>query len=103
MKKKEPQNFTARSTGHASPVDSALLFGHQGLEVGKLEEALVEVMQVENTHQQEGSGNENPGEQHSQAKRLQPEVIQSINVKKNKTPKRKNPESDVKQLVTIQK
>lgn len=60
MKKKE--NFTDRSTGPASPVDSALLFGHQGLEVSELEEVLVEVMKVENAHQQEGSGNENPGE-----------------------------------------
>lgn len=59
---KKPQNFTGASSGHASPVDSALLFGHQALEVSELEEALVEVMQVENAHQQEGSRNENPGE-----------------------------------------
>lgn len=80
-KKKKPHDFPGRSRGAASPVDSALLFGHQSLEVSELEEALVEVMQVENAHQQEGSGNENPGEQHGQAELLQPEVIQSVNMK----------------------
>jgi len=40
-----------------SPVDSALLFGHYSLEIGELEEAVMEVVQVENTHQQERCGN----------------------------------------------
>lgn len=52
------------------PVDSALLFSHHSLEVGEREEAVVEVVQVENTHQQEGRGNENPGEQHGKAELL---------------------------------
>lgn len=56
--------------GAFSPVDSALLFSHHSLEVGEREEAVVEVVQVENTHQQEGRGNENPGEQHGEAERL---------------------------------
>lgn len=60
-----------------SPVDCALLFGHYSLEVGELEEAVVEVVQVENTHQQEGSRNANPGEQLSQFKLLQAHVRQA--------------------------
>lgn len=71
-------------TGLVSPVDSGLLFGHQGLEVCELEEALVEVMQVEDAHEQEGSRDEDPGEQHGQAKLLQPEVVQAVGAgKKN--------------------
>lgn len=46
-----------------SPVYSALLFGHYSLEIGELEEAVVEVVQVKNTHQQEGSWDENLDEQ----------------------------------------
>lgn len=64
-------------TEHVSPVDSALLFGHHSLEVGELEEADVEVVQVENTRQQEGSGDENPGEQHGDTKLLQAQVVQA--------------------------
>lgn len=63
-----------------SPVDSGLLFGHQGLQVCELEETLVEVVQVEYAHQQEGSRDEYPGEQHGQAKLLQPEVVQAVNM-----------------------
>ena len=58
-----------------SPVDSALLFGHYSLEVSELEKAVVEVVQMENTHKQEGSGNENPGEQLGDRKLLQAQVL----------------------------
>lgn len=88
MAEKEPQN----GAGRVSPVDSALLFGHQGLQVCELEEAFVEVMQVEYAHQEEGSGDEYPGEKHGQAKLLQPEVVQAVNME-DKT------ESEVKQEV----
>lgn len=60
-----------------SPIDSALLFGHHSLEVCELKEAVMEVVEVQNAHQQEGSGNENPGEKHGKAKLLQAEVIQA--------------------------
>lgn len=48
----------------ASPVDGAFFFGYHGLQVGELQEGFVEIVQVEDTHQQEGSGNKDPGEQH---------------------------------------
>lgn len=50
----------------------------------------MEVMQVEYAHQEEGSGDEYPGEKHGQAKLLQPQVVQAVNVE-DKT------ESEVKQ------
>lgn len=65
-----------------SPVDSALLFGHHGLEVSELEKAVMEVVQMENTHKQEGSGNENPGEQLGNRKPLQSQVLQTADGKK---------------------
>lgn len=52
----------------------------------------MEVMQVEYAHQEEGSGDEYPGEKHGQAKLLQPKVVQAVNME-NKT------ESEVKQEV----
>ncbi len=67
-----------KQTEGVSPVDSALLFGHYSLEVSELEETVVEVVQVENTHQQEESGNENPGEEHGDIKPLQAEVTQAV-------------------------
>lgn len=42
----------------------------------------MEVVQVKDTHQQEGGGDEDPGEQHGQAKGLQAQVVQSVQVKK---------------------
>lgn len=60
-----------------SPVDRALLFGHHGLKVGEMQEAVVEVVKVKNAHQQEGGGNENPCEQHLQAELLQAQVVQT--------------------------
>ena len=68
---------TRKQRERVSPVDRALLFGHYGLEVGELEEALVEVVQVENAHQQEGSRNENPCEQHGDIKPRQAQVVQA--------------------------
>lgn len=65
------------SVVQASPVDRALLFGHHSLEVRELEEAVVEVVQVENTHQQEGSRDENPGEQLGHRELLQAQVLQA--------------------------
>lgn len=54
-----------------SPVDSALFFSHYSLEVSELEKAVMEIVQVENTRQQEGRGNENPDEQLAQLELLQ--------------------------------
>lgn len=68
------------SAERVSPVDRALLFGHHGLKVGELEEAVMEVVKVKNTHQQEGGGNENPGEEHFQAELLQAQVVQAAGV-----------------------
>lgn len=42
----------------------------------------MEIVQVENTHQQEGSGYENPGEQRGERKSLQAQVIQAADVEK---------------------
>ena len=42
----------------------------------------MEVMQMENTHQQEGSGNENLGEQLGKRKRLQTQVLQTESINK---------------------
>lgn len=78
-KDKRPRN----QRGVVSPVDNALLFGHHSLEVGELEEMVVEVVQVKNTHQQEGGGNENPGEQLGHGKLLQAQVLQAAHIKKN--------------------
>lgn len=66
-----------RSAGGVSPVDRALLFGHHSLKIGELQEAVVEVVKVKNAHQQEGGGNENPGEQQRQAELLQAQVVQA--------------------------
>lgn len=66
-----------RSSEGVSPVDGTLLFGHHGLKVGELQEAVVEVVKVKNAHQQEGGGDENPGEQQRQAKSLQAQVVQA--------------------------
>jgi len=41
----------------------------------------VEIVQVENAHQQEGGGNEHPGEQHAQRKPLQAQVLQAASMK----------------------
>lgn len=71
-----------QSQGRVSPVDRALLFGDHGLEIGELEEAVVEVVQVQDAHQQEGGGDEDPGEQHGQAKGLQAQVVQAAQAKK---------------------
>lgn len=60
-----------------SPVDRALLFGHDGLQVGELEEVVVEVVQMEDARQQEGSGDENPGEQLGHRELLQAQVLQA--------------------------
>lgn len=68
---------TRQQTGSLSPVNSALLFGYHGLEVGELKEAVVEVVQVENTHQQEGRGYENPGEKQGKTELLQAEVVEA--------------------------
>lgn len=62
---------------HASPVDAAVLFGDDGLEVGELQEALVEVVQVQDGHQQKGGGDEDPREQVCRLKLLQPKVLES--------------------------
>ena len=49
----------------------------------------MEKVQVEHTHQQEGSGNENPGEQHG-AFKLQTQVLQAAQMKKKKRNESKN-------------
>lgn len=72
----------AKSTERVPPVDRALLFGDHGLKIGELEEAVVEVVQVQDAHQQEGGGDEDPGEQHGQAKGLQAQVVQAAQAKK---------------------
>lgn len=41
----------------------------------------MEVVEVEDAHQQEGGGNEDPGEEHGQAEGLQPEVVQAVHIK----------------------
>ena len=63
--------------GHFSPVDNALIFGHHSLEIGELEKAVMEIVQVEDTHKQEGWGNENPGKKHCKTELLQAEVNQA--------------------------
>lgn len=68
---------TDRPCGRVSPVDRALLFGYDGLQVGELEEAVVEVVQMENTHEQEGSWDENPGEEFGHGELLKPEVLKA--------------------------
>lgn len=60
-----------------SPVDSALFFSHYSLEVSELEKAVMEIVQVENTRQQEGRGNENPDEQLAQLELLQAQGFQT--------------------------
>lgn len=52
----------------------------------------MEVVEVEDAHQQEGGGDEDPGEEHGQAEGLQPEVVQSVHIKQNK----QKPQSGVK-------
>lgn len=76
-----------RQTERVSPVDSALLFGHYSLEVSELQEAVMEVVHVENTHQQEGCGNENPGEQHGDSKLLQAQILQAAQVENERKQK----------------
>lgn len=60
-----------------SPVNGALLFSYYSLEISELEEMIMEVVQVENADQQEGGGNENPGEQLGHRELLQAQVLQA--------------------------
>lgn len=76
-KESELFNNERKQATRASPVDRALLFSHDSLEVGELQEAVVEVVQVENAHKQEGSGNANPREQHAQRELLYAQVLQA--------------------------
>lgn len=64
-----------------SPVNRALLFSHDSLQVGELQKAVMEVVQVENTHQQERGGDEDPGEKLGHSKLLQSQVLQAAEVK----------------------
>lgn len=77
---------TKYSKQHVSPVDGAFLFGHHRLEVGELQEAVVEVVQVENAGQQEGGGDEDFGEQHRHRESLQAQVLQTAPDLRKKRP-----------------
>lgn len=79
MNQMKQQWSVSKSTAlsRVSPVYRALLFGYYSLEVGELEEVVVEVVEVENTHKEEGSGDENPGEQHGDGETLQAQVLQA--------------------------
>lgn len=67
----------ATSNVHFSPVNGALLFADDGFEIGELQEAVVEVMQVQDADQQEGRGDEDAGEQIREDVLLQTDVPQS--------------------------
>lgn len=57
QKRSNNQQCSGKKTkrkGHFSPVDNALIFGHHSLEIGELEKAVMEIVQVEDTHKQEG-------------------------------------------------
>lgn len=60
-----------------SPVNGALLFSYYSLEIRQLEEMIMEIVQVKNADQQEGGGDENPGEQHGHGELLQAQVLQA--------------------------
>lgn len=65
------------SCRHLLPVNGALLFADDGFEIGELQEAVVEVMQVQDADQQEGRGDEDPGEQIREDVLLQTHGFQS--------------------------
>lgn len=58
------------------PGDCALLFVGHRFDVGELEEALVEIVQMQDADQQEGGGNEDPREQSRNRELLQTQIFQ---------------------------
>lgn len=60
-----------------SPVNSALLLGHHSLQVSELQEAIMEVVEVQDAHQEEAGGDEDPREELSHGEPLQAEALQS--------------------------
>ncbi len=59
-----------------APGDSALLFISLRFDVGELEEALVEIVQMKDADQKERGGNEDPREQSRNGELLQTEILQ---------------------------
>ena len=59
-----------------TPVDGAFLLGHQGLQVCELEEAVVEVVQVEDADQQEGGRDEDATEELGHREGLQAQILE---------------------------
>ena len=53
-----------------SPVNAALLLGCHSVQVGQLQKAFMEVVQVNIAHQQEGGGDEDSFEEFPQMKML---------------------------------
>ena len=61
-----------------SPIDSAVLLAGDGLQVGELQESVVEVVQVQNADQEEGGGDEDAREQLGHRELLQAKVLQPV-------------------------
>lgn len=67
---------TVNDWGCAVPGDGALLFVGHSLDVGELQKALVEIVQMQDTHQQEPRGNEDSSKESRNRELLQPEILQ---------------------------
>ena len=61
-----------------SPIDSAVLLAGDGLQVGELQESVVEVVQVQDADQEEGGGDEDAREQLGHRELLQAKVLQPV-------------------------